>query len=168
MRLKLILIVLMIMGCSFMTPDKDSTIVRPDYELITQVVDLAKIELGIPDSIKIELRPLRKSLRLQAIAHGAVLKAHVDKIDTSTYLISVDELRDWELIEVVSHEMIHIKQYVSGDLERDGQRITYKGKRYGDVVTIPYNKRKWEIDAHYEGKVLGYNIKLAIRELKID
>ena len=51
------------------------------------------------------------------------------------------------LAQIICHEMVHLKQYVSGDLKMnsDFRTVTWKGKTYDN--SSEYFSREWEIEA---------------------
>lgn len=51
------------------------------------------------------------------------------------------------LAQIICHEMVHLKQYVSGDLKMssDFRTVTWKGKTYDN--SSEYFNREWEVEA---------------------
>jgi predicted metallopeptidase len=63
------------------------------------------------------------------------------------YYIFIDNINRNESITVLSHELVHLEQYNSGNLEAVGNGIViWKGNKI-NVIDIPYEQRPWEIDA---------------------
>jgi hypothetical protein len=62
------------------------------------------------------------------------------------------------LLETVAHEMVHIKQWASGDMYEysDGNRTRYKKKQYNNQK-IDYWDSPWEVEAH--GKEVGLFVR---------
>lgn len=57
---------------------------------------------------------------------------------------------------VLAHELIHVKQYVSGRLEVRGQKIFWLGRRYYIREESAFNP-PWENEAHAEDQKLARN-----------
>ena len=60
------------------------------------------------------------------------------------------DLRGEELFRTIIHEMVHVKQYVTGVLEQSheddtGPRMYWKTL---DMTEVSYQDRPWEIEAH--------------------
>lgn len=51
------------------------------------------------------------------------------------------------LAQIICHEMVHLKQYVNGDLKMssDFKTVTWKGKTYDN--SSEYFNREWEVEA---------------------
>ena len=62
-----------------------------------------------------------------------------------------------KLIEVIAHEMVHIKQFVKGQLKRKGRQIFWMGKRYVRS-RVNYYDHPWEHDAWSKEKFLAAKI----------
>lgn len=72
------------------------------------------------------------------------LKAHI-RLFNGVYYLFVGALSRAEAIEVISHEIIHIQQYQSGELVYENDEITWQGYPY--TLDEEYEKRPWERDA---------------------
>jgi hypothetical protein len=77
------------------------------------------------------------------------------------YDIFIDNINKSETITVLSHELVHLKQYNSGDLNVVGGGIViWKGNKI-NVLDIPYEQRPWEIEAfNKQGDVASKIIKI--------
>lgn len=66
------------------------------------------------------------------------------------------------------HEMVHLSQYVSGDLslDLDSNIYTWKGQAYGPE--IEYRKRPWEVEAFSMASKLEKEWKVARRNNTIN
>lgn len=62
-----------------------------------------------------------------------------------------------KLIEVVAHEMVHIKQFAKGQLKRKGRQTFWMGKRYVRSK-VNYYDHPWEHDAWSKEKFLSAKI----------
>jgi hypothetical protein len=73
------------------------------------------------------------------------LKAHVRFYEGNFYVF-ISELSREESIKVISHEVIHISQYFTRELEYNDGVVKWRGVDY-DLNTTLYNERPWEEDA---------------------
>lgn len=73
------------------------------------------------------------------------LKAHVRYANGVFYLF-IDELNKQEAIRVISHEVIHIEQYLSKRLVYEDGRVFWEGEEY-QLNNVEYEVRPWENDA---------------------
>lgn len=92
-------------------------------------------------------------------------KFNIDEYEVEAYTIFYKNdttfiifLKDNPNINIISHELLHMKQYSDSLLRVDGEFITYNGILY-NINELPYNKRPWEIDAFNEDKELEYKLK---------
>jgi hypothetical protein len=84
------------------------------------------------------------------------LKAHVRFFD-GVYYLYIDEMSRVEAIQVISHEIIHIYQYNSGQLFYENGEITWNYKKY-NLSSVDYDNRPWEKDAFDKEDVLSKNV----------
>jgi len=73
------------------------------------------------------------------------LRAHVREWDGIFYLF-IGNIRRDEAIKVLSHEIIHIHQYYSGELSFIDGKVYWEGEEY-DLTNTEYDKRPWEQNA---------------------
>lgn len=73
------------------------------------------------------------------------LKAHVRFYNGVHYLF-INEMDRVDAIKVISHEIIHIYQYNSGQLFYENGEITWNYEKY-DLSELEYDNRPWEKDA---------------------
>lgn len=71
------------------------------------------------------------------------------------YFIFIDASQNTrKKIQVLAHELIHVKQYQSGQLVAiDSDIVEWMGKEYSLQVT-PHYQRPWEVIANREGRQL--------------
>jgi hypothetical protein len=74
------------------------------------------------------------------------LKAHI-RYFNGVYYLFVGALNRSEAIEVMSHEIIHMQQYQSGELVYENGEVTWQGQDYTFALQDEYEKRPWERDA---------------------
>ena len=76
------------------------------------------------------------------------------------YAMWIDNIGRSEAIKVISHELIHLKQYNSEELTVNRDSIFWKGKIV-NILDYSYESRPWEIDAFSKGDSLANkNIKV--------
>jgi len=73
------------------------------------------------------------------------LRAHIRYFNGNFYLFTEDLDRK-DAIEVLSHEVIHMQQYASGNLVYDNLDVIWKGETIG-LNSKEYEERPWESDA---------------------
>jgi hypothetical protein len=73
------------------------------------------------------------------------LKAHI-RFYNGVYYLFTNEMDRTEAIRVISHELIHVNQYNTGQLVYDNGEITWNGEKY-DLSTLDYDYRPWEKNA---------------------
>lgn len=124
------------------------------------VVAIGMEELGI-SGCSIRIRDMNDQLRNNPGVSGLELGAAIFGSGKS-YLIYVDPSIDKrEIITVMSHELIHLRQYFSEDLiviNGSAGIVKWKGEEM-NVLNLEYNLRPWEIEAFAEQRNLAKNIK---------
>lgn len=73
------------------------------------------------------------------------LKAHVRYFNGSFYLF-IDEMSREEAITVISHEIIHMKQYLDEDLIFENGSVIWRGQQFS-LESVDYDNRPWEKEA---------------------
>lgn len=94
----------------------------------------------------------------KGLAKNEALNGVAMKLTDNLYGIDLDSsLRMEKLIEVIAHEMVHIKQFVMGNLKYEGRSFYWHGKK---VIRskINYYDHPWEIEAWSKEKVLASKI----------
>lgn len=86
------------------------------------------------------------------------LRAHIRYVNPNFYLF-IDDMDRRDAIDVISHEIIHMQQYISGDLiyNKDGN-VNWKGDVI-DLKSSEYDKRPWESDAFSRQRKLSDSIE---------
>jgi len=72
------------------------------------------------------------------------LKAHI-RLFNGVYYLFVGALNRAEAIQVMSHEIVHIQQYNSGELVYENEEVKWQGEVY--ILDEEYERRPWERDA---------------------
>lgn len=113
-----------------------------DFQYYDTALSVGLEQAGIK-GINVTVSPL--SDRAKAQFDGS-LKAHIRYWEGHYYLFIAD-LDRTEAIEVISHEIVHIQQYQSGELTYDNQTgdVVWKDRLY--TLETNYDDRPWEQDA---------------------
>lgn len=85
------------------------------------------------------------------------LKAHIRYVNSNFYLFSEGFDRQ-ESIDVLTHEVIHMQQYASGDLIYENDQVIWKNEQI-DLESKEYERRPWENDAFEKGSQLSNTVK---------
>ena len=118
--------------------------IKSQLEYIVALFDMQKVTIAV---FKSELPG----------NYNATIKYEPNQQDDRTMiLIRLNKrLAEEDYILTLSHEMIHVYQYYSGDLIRHGrQNFTWKGTYYKNILKLPHAKRPWEIEAIDQSKAL--------------
>lgn len=167
--LKIIVLVVLVIGlifgiyklASYKEPPFDIKIeFSPKYTVINQtkipyldtIVQAGLISLN-SDSVNIRIFPLEIAKNIQI--QGVDLKAFVTGTG-SVYVIYIEDSGRSKDIEILSHELVHLKQYQDKRLVINGQVSIW----LGDTLNIKsYNDRPWEIEAFRKQGELDKNIR---------
>ena len=136
----------------------DNNLVISNYPKVDTVL---KVGLDVVDikGLTVAIMPLSEGAKLK---FNGELKAHVRYHEDRYYLFIDMELSNNELIRVVSHEIVHIQQYMSRNLQYYDGVLLWYGAPY-DLNSVKYEDRPWEDEAfRKEGEISNkiYNILL--------
>ena len=114
-------------------------------ELYTEAAEFYATKLGIPENTIIGI----------ALHSDLDIAGYCQKHDDEAlpyYLVGIDErILDGEEhpLSILAHEMVHIKQYVSGELVDTGTKCLWKGQEYEEYVpsSEEYFFSPWEVEA---------------------
>ena len=119
---------------------------RTDRDYLDSIVYVGLNEMNL-DSIAITIRQI--SPEVQAMFDSdSQLKAHIIGKENQ-YIIFVDEMSRDEAIKVLSHELIHLKQYYTKKLILEKDKVYWDGEEMyqSEINEIEYNRRPWEAEA---------------------
>lgn len=137
--------------------DKSNLVFNQTEHLFYDTIILTGLEiLGIQD-VGVTVQPITENAKKDFASQGGELSAHIREYLGSYYLF-IDETSKIETIDIISHELIHLKQYESGRLKYSNDTLTWDGKSY-TRTEIPYGQRPWEIDAEKKEIELSEKIK---------
>lgn len=115
---------------------------KTDKPFLDTIVHLGLKELHL-NHILVVIKPLPEDLEPQI--PGMELKAFVIE-QNNQYLIYIRDMNRKESLLVLSHEMIHIAQYYTKDLQILEKGILWKKSLFFPFTT-PYEDRPWEQEA---------------------
>ena len=125
------------------------------YDTIIKV-GLDKLNLR---DISILITPLSPSIK-SSLGDNYELKAHLRE-NGDEYVLFIDDVNREESITIISHELIHLKQYLTKELVYSNG-IVYWYKKEFTLNDIGYGDRPWETDAFKKEPELSNKIKSAI------
>ena len=96
-------------------------------------------------NVQILIKPLTQKAKDQFAKDGIELKAHIRE-SNGGYTVWIDDLTKDEMITVLSHELIHLKQYSDNRLSVVGSNVIWLGE-FNDLSVTGYEDRPWEIEA---------------------
>jgi hypothetical protein len=131
---------------------------KTDKPYLDSIVHVGMNELGI-NGTYIIIRSLTKETKKQ-FSTDIELKAYIKGLGKQ-YVIWVDDMGRDETITVLSHELIHLRQYYNGKLVVSDELIKWNNQiiPVNELSTIEYNARPWEIEAFQEQKYLDIDIR---------
>jgi len=131
---------------------------KTDKPYLDSIVHVGMNELGVSGTYII-IRPLTKEVK-QQFSNELQFKAHIKGLGKQ-YVIWIDDMDRSETILVLSHELIHLRQYYNGKLVVSNDTIKWNNQiiPLTELSTIEYNARPWEIEAFQEQKYLDIDIR---------
>lgn len=114
-------------------------LVYPSY--YDTILNVAMSQMNLSGNIVI-IQPLSDNAKSQ---FDGELKAHIRYFNGKFYLFTINLDRK-DAIEVLSHEVIHMDQYTSGNLIYNNNGVTWMGETM-DLNSKEYEQRPWENDA---------------------
>lgn len=131
---------------------------RTEDNYLDSIVYVGLNELGM-DSIAITIRPITEDVKRQFDSEGT-LKAHILGRGKQ-YIIFLDDMGRDESIKVLSHELIHLRQYVTKKLILHKTEVVWDGEVISEykVSELKYEDRPWEIEAFAEQRQLENKIR---------
>lgn len=123
-----------------------SVLNKTEYSYMDSIIYIGLNELGI-DSVYVVIRQIDPNVQTN-FDTSITLKAHIIG-NNNQYILWVDKMSRTESITVISHELIHLKQYYTNNLIIEDDYIVWKNMAYtyDDISKIDYLHREWEIEA---------------------
>jgi hypothetical protein len=138
-------------------PTDNMILNRTELQYLDTIIAIGLDELEIK-GVNVYLRPIS----IVNTDNTTVLKAHIIAGDNNQYLIEIDKSDRGDILNSVSHELIHLKQLRDGRLKVTADYILWNN----DTITNPpsYFDREWEIEAKDLGDKLRIKIKNRLYE----
>jgi len=128
-----------------------------------EMTQIGLYHLGL-SGVEVMIAPLSEEKILAEKSKGFVVQGSMSG-SNGMYLMRLDmSLKTDEMIEVIAHELIHLRQIHSGKLLVRDNQVIYKMRYYKDATLIPHDLRVWEQDANAGGVKLAYKIKQKLQE----
>jgi predicted metallopeptidase len=119
---------------------------RTDTDYLDSIVYVGLNEMNL-DSIAITIRQINPEVQAMFDSESQ-LKAHIIGKENQ-YIIFVDEMSRDEAIKVLSHELIHLKQYYTKKLILEKDKVYWDGEEIyqREINETEYQRRPWEAEA---------------------
>ena len=120
---------------------------RTDRDYLDSIVYVGLNELNL-DSVAITIRQISPDVQARFDSESQ-LKAHIIGKENQ-YIIFVDEMSRDEAIKVLSHELIHLKQYYTKKLILEKDKVYWDGREIyqTEINETEYQRRPWEAEAY--------------------
>lgn len=123
---------------------KNSIINLTSYDYYDTIVHVGLKEMGF-EGIDLQISALSDNAIQNFQANGGDLYAHLRESNGKFYLFIRPSSKE-QSITIISHELIHLEQYLTKRLVYNNGLVTWDGKVYG-VDEVSYNLRPWEDEA---------------------
>lgn len=100
---------------------------------------------------------LIKEFKIESIEDIETI-AYIEHIGT-IYIIWIRKIDKEECIEVLSHELIHLKQYINNRVEVNDGHVVWLGNKILNEDIPEYLERPWELEAFAKQGVLKNKIE---------
>ena len=119
---------------------------RTDRNYLDSIVYVGLNEMNL-DSVAITIRQISPEVQAMFDSNSQ-LKAHIIGKENQ-YIIFVDEMSRDEAIKVLSHELIHLKQYYTKKLILEKDKVIWDGRvvYQTEINETKYEQRPWEAEA---------------------
>jgi predicted metallopeptidase len=119
---------------------------RTDRNYLDSIVYVGLNELNL-DSVAVTIRQISPEVQAMFDSNSQ-LKAHIIG-KGNQYIIFVDEMSRDEAIKVLSHELIHLKQYYTKKLILEKDKVIWDGREVyqNEINETKYEQRPWEAEA---------------------
>ena len=119
---------------------------RTETNYLDSIVYVGLNEMNL-DSVAITIRQISPDVQAMFDSNSQ-LKAHIIG-KGNQYVIFVDDMSRDEAIKVLSHELIHLKQYYTKKLILEKDKVIWNGREVyqTEINETKYEQRPWEAEA---------------------
>lgn len=119
---------------------------RTDRNYLDSIVYVGLNELNL-DSVAVTIRQISPEVQAMFDSNSQ-LKAHIIG-KGKQYVIFVDDMSRDEAIKVLSHELVHLKQYYTKKLILEKDKVIWDGREVyqTEINETKYEQRPWEAEA---------------------
>jgi predicted metallopeptidase len=131
---------------------------RTETNYLDSIVYVGLNEMNL-DSVAITIRQISPDVQAMFDSNSQ-LKAHIIG-KGNQYVIFVDDMSRDEAIKVLSHELIHLKQYYTKKLILEKDKVIWNGREVyqTEINETKYEQRPWEAEAFAGQRQLEIKIK---------
>ena len=132
-----------------------------DMDYLDTIVDVGIRELKL-DNIEVEIRPMDIMIQDKFNTNNTnnTLKAFIVKLSENNYMVYSSRISREEALTMLSHELIHLKQYYDGRLKiQDSSHVLWNNRDIIDLINVEYNDRPWEREAYDNQKDMEVRIR---------
>lgn len=151
----------------FIILDIETTNVTLNYTdrlYLDTIVKIGLKQMGLDDNIVVSIRPISDEIQ-QRFDSEMILQAHIMG-KGNQYALFVDDMSRYEAIKVISHELVHLKQYRSEKLILNKNSVIWDGREYSEweINDMDYMRRPWEREAYDEQRWLSSTLNELLYE----
>lgn len=127
---------------------------RTNHSYMDTIILIGLDELNIK-GVAVLITPL--TIPVNGI-EGIEINAFIRRYSSTKYLIEIGEFSRSMVMDILSHELLHLHQYHTQRLQINSTSIKWYDRVYIDDIPT-YFKRPWEIEAEGLGRILEVKIK---------
>ena len=151
----------------FIEIDIETTNITLNYTdrlYLDTIVKVGLKQMGLDDNIVVSIRPISDEVQ-QRFDSEMILQAHIMG-KGNQYALFVDDMSRYEAIKVISHELVHLKQYRSEKLILNKNSVIWDGREYSEweINNMDYMRRLWEREAYDEQRWLSSTLNELLYE----
>ena len=151
----------------FIEIDIETTNITLNYTdrlYLDTIVKVGLKQMGLDDNIVVSIRPISDEVQ-QRFDSEMILQAHIMG-KGNQYALFVDDMSRYEAIKVISHELVHLKQYRSEKLILNKNSVIWDGREYSEweINNMDYMRRPWEREAYDEQRWLSSTLNELLYE----
>lgn len=130
---------------------------RTEQQFLDTIVHVGLKELNI-SGVTVLIEVIEEPIIFNEIEIQAYIVGNQNQ-----FIIFTNKFSRKKAIEVISHELIHLNQYKTKELQKMSDTVVWKNVPYLFVSLIPYFDRPWEIEAF----VLGADLERKVNKILV-